>query len=86
MTDQDKRDIAKYIADELKTQPPQIQCPNGITPEVAQGIKDFVEMVNSSKKAATKAAVTFFVLIILGLIVAGFWAKMGEHINKLTGK
>ncbi|MDD5598561.1 MAG: hypothetical protein PHV82_11505 [Victivallaceae bacterium] len=86
MTDKDKKDIAQYIAEELKSHQPVIHCPNGITPEVAQGIKDFVNMINTSKKAATKAAVTFFVLIILALVVAGFWAKLGEHINKLTGK
>ena len=43
-------------------------------------------MMNSSKKTAVKAFVTFIVLGTLSALAYAFWAKVGEYVSKLTGK
>ncbi len=82
MTAKDKKDIAKYIADELKTHQPVIQCPNGIDAETAQGMKELVGIMKTGKKAATWVIVTAFISGVVTLVVAGFWSKVAAFFGK----
>ncbi|MFA6715600.1 MAG: hypothetical protein WCS27_09495 [Victivallaceae bacterium] len=82
MTDRDKKDIAQYIAEELKDHQPAIQCPNGIDHETAQGMKELVGIMKTGKKAATWVIVTAFVSGVITLVIAGFWSKVSSLFGK----
>ena len=82
MTEKDRNDLAKKIAEEMKKNQPEIQCPHGITAETAQGLKDFVSIMNTGKKAATRTIVTIFITAVIGLAVAGFWSKIEAIFKK----
>jgi hypothetical protein len=76
MTQKDKQDIAKYIAEELKNHEPKITCPHGIDAETAASLKEFGQTWKIGKKTLT---VTFFSGIAAGLgglIVLGIIAKV----------
>lgn len=80
MTAKDKKDIAKYLADELRDHKPKIICPHGIDADTAENLKDLGKTWKIGKKAII---VTFFAGAasgLGGLIVLGIIAKVKSWI------
>jgi len=68
MTEQEKQEIAAILAGVLES---HSGCPNGITPETAETLKNFAEAVRTGKKTALKAFITLAIGAICAAIVAG---------------
>ena len=76
LTKKDIEELGKVVEKKLEDHKPVFECPNGVTPEMAQGMKEIVGLINSGKKTATKVIVTAFILGIIGLVIKGFWASI----------
>ncbi len=62
MTEEDKKDIARMVANLLKDQ----QCPHGIDADTAAALKDFAGAWSASKKTLIKTIVTWLTLALIG--------------------
>ena len=68
MTEQDKQEVGAILAAVLAK---HSGCPNGITAETAETLKNFADAINTGRKAALKAFITLLIGAILAAIIEG---------------
>jgi hypothetical protein len=78
LSKKDIETLGEMFDNKIEKHKPIFTCPNGITPETAQGIKDLVSIMNNGKKTATTVIVSSFILGIISLALAGFWSKISS--------
>ncbi len=77
MSDEDKKDIAELVAQNIQAQP----CPHGLTTEEVAVLKEFAQAWTSSKKTFIKTIVSGIGYAILVAIFLGVIAKLKELIK-----